>query len=101
VAEVNKVVAKTNSKDAYITLSELAAENGATSGLRANDEFEPTGFENDQIVLFTYANNEIQSVKAAESAEGTLTRKVSGKKACSLLRAEFVCLWRTNSTLAA
>ena len=77
VAEVNKVVAKTNSKDAYITLSELAAENGA--GLRANDEFETTGFENDQIVLFTYANNEIQSVKAAESAEGTLTRKVSGK----------------------
>ena len=56
VAEVNKVVAKTNSKDAYITLSELAAENGATSGLRANDEFETTGFENDQIVLFTYAN---------------------------------------------
>ena len=79
VAEVNKVVAKTNSKDAYVTLSELAAENGATSGLRANDEFETTGFENDQIVLFTYANNEIQSVKAAESAEGTLTRKVSGK----------------------
>ena len=79
VAEVNKVVAETNSKDAYITLSELAAENGATSGLRANDEFETTGFENDQIVLFTYANNEIQSVKAAESAEGTLTRKVSGK----------------------
>ena len=79
VAEVNKVVAKTNSKDAYITLSELAAENGASSGLRANDEFETTGFENDQIVLFTYANNEIQSVKAAESAEGTLTRKVSGK----------------------
>ena len=79
VAEVNKVVAKTNSKDAYITLSELAAEDGATSGLRANDEFETTGFENDQIVLFTYADNEIQSVKAAESAEGTLTRKVSGK----------------------
>ena len=79
VAEVNKVVAETNSKDAYITLSELAAENGASSGLRANDEFETTGFENDQIVLFTYANNEIQSVKAAESAEGTLTRKVSGK----------------------
>ena len=38
VAEVNKVVAKTNSKDAYITLSELAAENGATSGLRAGAE---------------------------------------------------------------
>ena len=79
VAEVNKVVAASGNKDAYITLSELAAENGATSGLRANDEFETTGFENDQIVLFTYANNEIQSVKAAESAEGTLTRKVSGK----------------------
>ena len=84
VAEVNKVVAKTNSKDAYITLSELAAENGATSGLRANDEFETTGFENDQIVLFTYANNEIQSVKAAESAEGTLTRKYDFSKMYSV-----------------
>lgn len=41
VAEVNKVVAKTNSKDAYITLSELAAENGATSGLRATTSSRP------------------------------------------------------------
>ena len=78
-AEVNKVVAATNSKEAYITLSELPAENGISSGVRANDEFETTGFENDQIVLFTYANNEIQSVKAAESVEGTLAKKVLTK----------------------
>ena len=78
-AEVNKVVAATNSKEAYITLSELPAENGISSGVHANDEFETTGFENDQIVLFTYANNEIQSVKAAESVEGTLAKKVLTK----------------------
>ena len=78
-AEVNKVVAETNSKEAYITLSELNPENGISSGLKAKDEFETTGFENDQIVLFTYANGEIQSVKAAESVEGALNKKVQSK----------------------
>ena len=78
-AEVNKVVAETNSKEAYITLSELIPENSISSGLKAKDEFETTGFENDQIVLFTYANGEIQSVKAAESVEGALNKKVQSK----------------------
>ena len=81
VAEVNKVVAETNSKEAYITLSAPTSTSPVPAKWNANDEFETTGFENDQIVLFTYSNSaeEIQSVKAAESAEGTLTKKVAGK----------------------
>ena len=81
VAEVNKVVAETNSKEAYITLSAPTSTSPVPAKWSANDEFETTGFENDQVVLFTYSNSakEIESVKAAESAEGTLTKKVSGK----------------------
>ena len=81
VAEVNKVVAETNSKEAYITLSAPTSTSPVPTKWNANDEFETTGFENDQIVLFTYSNSaeEIKSVKAAESAEGTLTKKVVGK----------------------
>ena len=81
VAEVNKVVAETNSKEAYITLSAPTSTSPVPTKWNANDEFETTGFENDQIVLFTYSNSaeEIKSVKAAESAEGTLTKKVAGK----------------------
>ena len=81
VAEVNKVVAETNSKEAYITLSAPTSTSPMPTKWSHNDEFETTGFENDQIVLFTYSNSaeEIKSVKAAESAEGTLTKKVVGK----------------------
>ena len=83
VAEVNKVVAATSSKEAYITLTELTAEDPAPviggSGLQANDEYETTAFANDDIVLFTYANDKIQSVVAAESVEGTLTKRIQDK----------------------
>ena len=77
VAEVNKVVAASGNKPAYITLTELVAEkgNGYKSPLKSNDEFETTDFASDDIVLFTYADGEIQSVKAAESTEGELTRR--------------------------
>ena len=76
-AEVNKVVAASGNKPAYITLTELETEKGSgyESDLQANDEFETEGFASDDIVLFTYANNEIQSVKAAESVTGELTRR--------------------------
>ena len=77
VAEVNKVVAASGNKPAYITLTELVAEkgNGYKSPLKSNDEFETTDFASDDVVLFTYADGEIQSVKAAESTEGELTRR--------------------------
>ena len=73
-AEVNRVVAATASKDAYITLS---AFSGPATG---SDEFETEGFDNDEVVYYTYAQGDIQSVEAAESVEGTLDRKVAGKK---------------------
>ncbi len=80
VAEVNRVVAATSSKDAYITLSATSAAPMPTQW-QANDEFETEGFDNDQIVLFTYSNSEekIESVVAAESVEGALNRKVATK----------------------
>ena len=73
-AEVNRVVDATASKDAYITLNDFG---GPATG---SDEFETEGFDNDQIVYYTYADGDIQSVEAAEFVEGTLTRKVAGKK---------------------
>ena len=77
VAEVNKVVAASGNKPAYITLSELETEKGSdyASDLQPNDEFETEDFASDDIVLFTYADDEIQSVKAAESTTGELTKR--------------------------
>ena len=77
VAEVNRVVAASGNKPAYITLSELATEKGTDykSDMLPTDEFETEGFASDDIVLFTYADNEIQSVVAAESVTGEMTRR--------------------------
>ena len=74
VAEVNKTIAATASKDAYITLSAL------TGPAVPGDEFKTTGFESDDIVLYTYANGDIQSVEKAESISGALNKIVDGKK---------------------
>ena len=76
VAEVNKVVAASGNKPAYITLTELDTEKGPdyVSAMKPTDEFETEGFASDDIVLFTYADKEIQSVVAAESITGELTR---------------------------
>ena len=77
VAEVNRVVAASGNKPAYITLSELTTEKGTgyESPLRSTDEFETEGFASDDVVLFTYADGEIQSVVAAESVTGEMTRR--------------------------
>ena len=76
VAEINKAIAATKSKEAYVTLSNLS-DNGPA---RTNDEFETTGFESDDVVLYTYANHEIKSVEKAESVNGALNKIVTGKK---------------------
>ena len=39
-----------------------------------NDEFDATDFEEDEIVMYSFANNEIQEVYAAEKLEGDVTR---------------------------
>ena len=74
VAEINKAIAATKSKDAYVTLSAI------TGPARVNDEFETAGFESDDVVLYTYAANDIQSVEKAESISGALNKIVTGKK---------------------
>ena len=74
VAEVNKTIAATKSKDAYITLT------ARTGPAAPGDEFKTTGFESDDIVLYTYANGDIQSVEKAESISGALNKIVDGKK---------------------
>ena len=64
-AEVYEV----NEDDATITLSDFGygpADN--------NDEYDTTDFEEDQIVMYSYANGEIQDVYAAEQMSGEVTR---------------------------
>ena len=56
-------------EDGTITLSDLA--NGGP--VAASDEFEATGFSEDDIVIYTFANDKIQSVYAAEEMSGDVT----------------------------
>ena len=80
VAEVNKAIAATKSKEAYITLSNITGIADHTGPARPNDEFEATGFESDDVVLYTYAAGEIKSVVKAESVTGALNKIVDTKK---------------------
>ena len=75
-AEINKAIAATKSKEAYVTLTNLS-DNGPA---RTSDEFETTGFESDDVVLYTYAAGEIKSVEKAESVNGALNKIVTDKK---------------------
>ena len=75
VAEVYKV----DEKDGTITLSDLVDGPADAS----DDEFATTAFAEDDVVVYTYANDEIQSVVKAESVEGTVT-KVKDKDNFSL-----------------
>ena len=75
LAKVDKVVAeKTDSKGhvtkAYVLVDEIY-------GVEGNKKFETDGFEKGDFVLVTVADGEIQSMVAAETKVGTLT-KVSG-----------------------
>ena len=58
-----------DSEDGTITLADLA-DNGPVV---ASDEFEATGFAEDDIVIYTFANDKIQSVYAAEELSGDVT----------------------------
>ena len=75
MAEVYKV----DEKDGTITLSDLVDGPADAS----DDEFATTAFAEDDVVVYTYANDEIQSVVKAESVEGTVT-KVKDKDNFSL-----------------
>ena len=64
-------ILKVDEKDGTITLADL--DNGPA---RTSDTYDATGFEEDQIVIYTYSEdtNEIQDVYAAELLEGEVTR---------------------------
>ncbi|MBM6680793.1 hypothetical protein H6B31_09200 [Pseudoflavonifractor capillosus] len=64
-------VLKVDEEDGTITLADL--DNGPA---RTSDTYDATGFEEDQIVIYTYSEdtNEIQDVYAAELLEGEVTR---------------------------
>ena len=62
-------VLKVDEEDGTITLSDLSKEDKAD----AKDEFETTEFAEDDVVIYTYANDKIQSVYAAEKIEGDVT----------------------------
>ena len=64
-AEVYEV----NEDDGTITLSDVGYGPAGT-----NDEYDSTDFEEDQIVMYSFANNEIQDVYAAEEMSGEVTR---------------------------
>ena len=62
-------VLKVDEDDKTITLSDLDEGPALTT-----DEFDSTLFEEDEIVIYSYANGDIQDVYAAEKMEGEVTR---------------------------
>ena len=72
IAVINQYAAevlKVDEDDKTITLSDL--DNGPA---KTSDTFDTADFEEDDIVVYTYAEGEIQSVYAAEKLEGEVTR---------------------------
>ncbi len=65
-------VLKVDEDEGTITLSALYGP------AETDDEFDSTDFEEDDIVIYSYANDEIQSVQAAALMEGEVTRVRTG-----------------------
>lgn len=76
VGQVNRSVAATSSKDAYIVINTMSQKpvTGGTVNYETNESF-----DDDAYVLYTYANNEVQSVAVAESVSGEVTTYTTGK----------------------
>ena len=71
VAVINQYAAKVlkvDKDDGTITLSDVNSGPASSS-----DEFDSTQFAEDDVVIYTYANGDIQSVYAAEKLEGDVT----------------------------
>ena len=73
VADVNRVYS--NASDPYITLNDLSSTPGP---VRSSDQYETDQFEEGDIVLYTYAENDIQTVAQAQEMSGEVTRVTSG-----------------------
>ena len=77
VGTINRSVAASGNNDRYIEVNpESQPDGGINKKFETNEEF-----EDDAYVLYTYSVSEksIESVKVAESAEGTVTKIVAGK----------------------
>ena len=71
VAVINQYAAKVlkvDKDDGTITLSDVNSGPASSS-----DEFDSTQFAEDDVVIYTYANGDIQSVYAADKLEGDVT----------------------------
>ena len=76
VGTINRSVAATSSKDAYIVINTMSAK--PVTGGTVNYET-TASFDDDAYVLYTYANNEVQSVAVAESVSGEVTTYTKDK----------------------
>ena len=78
VGQVDRSVAATKSKDAYIVISTQTAKPTGVSAGTLNYETDEK-FEDDAYVLYTYAAGEVQSVVVAEKVSGDLSTYTVGK----------------------
>lgn len=81
--EITKVSAATARKDASVTVdfkTAADADVGTPASFAAHKTFETTGFEEDDIVSFTYSDSatEIKSMVKLSSVEGTLSERAIG-----------------------
>ena len=72
VAKVATVYAATSTKDAYVVLS-------GTTNTGIGGNYETDKFAVDDMVLYTYAAGEVQSMALAEKVTGSLTAYTEGK----------------------
>ena len=77
VGQINRTVAATSSKDAYVVIAPTSEK---PTGVSGNMNYETNAaFDDDTYVLYTYANNEVQSVTVAESVSGEVSSYTDGK----------------------
>ena len=80
VGEVVRTKDATKTKDAYVVVDNKTSVNLDT-GKSYKNEFETTGFAEDDIVAFTYSakDNEIKTMYKLTATTGTLTKRSVGK----------------------
>ncbi len=77
VGQINRTVAATSSKDAYVVIAPTSVK---PTGVSGNVNYETNAsFNDDAYVLYTYANGEVQSVVVAESVTGEVSSYTAGK----------------------
>ena len=77
VAQVSTVKPATSKDDRTIVLTDKSSSTPAN--FNTHNTYVTEAFAEDDIVLYTYADNEIQSVALAETVTGELTGRTNGK----------------------